>query len=148
MKKPYKVGESTQGVSKPNKSLKKNSKDKTYKKTQERCVEDDVMANTGLIINAEDFKVRMEERCAASTKSSLSPEAIGYLRKVAQPNAALVWKLLVASDSSSALTSGDASTKKSTMVGVRTQKPTGIHSEAAESKPKQDGVIMRKQTIS
>lgn len=139
MNRIYKIGYFSGEVSKPKTFLKKDTKDKADKTTQERCVEDDVVAKTRLMVDAENLKMPVKEGCVASTNSPLGLEASGVHRKAAHSNSAPLGKLTVATESRNALPLSGASTKRSKMVGVSMPKPTGTHLEPARSKPKTGG---------
>lgn len=78
----------------------------------------------------------------AGTKPSLGPESSGGCRKSAQPSAASLENLSVATASSIALPSGGASTDKSMMVDVNMPKLTDNHAEAAGNRPQTGREIM------
>lgn len=99
-------------VSKPKTLFKKDIKNKAYKTTQDRCVEDDVVEKTGLMKDAATLFVGRKEVSSVSIKCSQGPKASGDKRKTSLSNAETLKKLEVARVGRSALPQGDDSTEK------------------------------------
>lgn len=128
--------------------------------TQEKYVEDEVVAKTGLTVDAEDLVVKMNEGKAAVTKSLLCPEANGGRQEEAKPSTGPLEKLPAARSGRCALPSGGASTyrvkeaedgeekERSLLVGVSTLKLTALMQRfEIGSKPKTGGVYAKEDEV-
>lgn len=125
--------------------LKTEPKKRGAKFKRELQKENDVLARTGLTVDAEELEVTVEKVSAAIARSSLGSEASGDHLKEAQPNAATLGKLPLARARRSSLPSGGDSTKRSKISCVSTPKLTGTHSEAIGSNLKQEEKLIRRR---
>lgn len=108
-------------------------------------MEEDVVAKTGLMVEAAELKVKVGFSCVsldvASTRKSSGIELEADARTLlvastTRANAANLGKSPVASSSGRAPPSGVESTEGSKMAGLSTPKPTDTEQDAVGSKPK------------
>lgn len=96
----------------PKTLFKKDIKNETGKKTQDRCVEDNMVEKAGPVVDAAYLLVGKKMASPVSTKSSLGLEASGDNRKEALSNSEPLRKLPVARAGRISLPPGDDSTEK------------------------------------
>lgn len=129
----YNIEREMGGVFKFKSNGKNRPKKRGAKSGREMHKKDEAVAMTGLVVDAEDLKVAVEEISVASKKFSLSPESSGNLQKAAQLNAEPLGKLPVVRASRSTLPSGGDSTEMSMMIVGSAPKLLGTQPEAVES---------------